>query len=64
MLMLHSIISKLLTLLVISPPPFLKNLIEDRRITHAGRFNNSRNLVALNAGDIFMARPVIQSDFF
>ena len=40
----------------------LKNLIEDLRIAHAERINNSRNLVFLKAGDIVMARTAIQSN--
>ena len=42
----------------------LKILIEDRRIAHAERINNYRNLVVLHAGDIVMARTAIQSDIF
>ena len=33
----------------------LKILLEDRRIAHAKRINNSRNLVVLHAGEIVMA---------
>ena len=40
----------------------LKILIEDRRIAHAERIINSRNLVVLHAGDIVMTRTAIQSD--
>ena len=40
----------------------LKFLIEDRRIDHAERINNSRNLVVLHAGDIIMDRTAIQND--
>ena len=40
----------------------LKILIENLRIAHAERINNSRNLVVLYAGDIVMARTTIQSD--
>ena len=42
----------------------LNILIEDSRITHAERINNSRNLVILHAGDIVMVRVAIQSDVF
>ena len=42
----------------------LNILIEDSRITHAERINNSRNLVILHAGDIVMVRVAIQSDLF
>ena len=40
----------------------LNILIEDSRITHAERINNSRNLVILHAGDIVTAQTAIQSD--
>ena len=36
--------------------------IEDRRIVHAERINNSRNLVVLQASDIVIFRTAIQSD--
>ena len=41
----------------------LKILMEDRRIGHAERINNSRNLVVWNTRYIVMARTAIQSDF-
>ena len=41
----------------------LKILMEDRRIGHAERVNNSRNLVVWNTRYIVMARTAIQSDF-
>ena len=37
-------------------------LIEDRRIVHAERINNSRNLVVLQASDIVIFRTAIQSN--
>ena len=37
----------------------LKILIKDRRISHAERINNSRNIIVLHAGDIFMVRTAI-----
>ena len=40
----------------------LQILIEDHRSTHVECINNSRNLIFLKAGDIVMARPVIQSN--
>ena len=40
----------------------LKILIEDRRIAHAERINNSKNLVVLHTGNIVMARAAIQSN--
>ena len=42
----------------------LKILIEDRRTAHAERINNTKKLFLLKAGDIVMARTVIQSDLF
>ena len=40
----------------------LKILIEDRRIAHAERINNNRNIIVLEPGDIVMARTTIQSN--
>ena len=40
----------------------LKILIEDRRIAHAERINNNRNIVVFEPGDIVTARTATQSD--
>ena len=51
-----------MTLLVTSPPPFLKFFIEYRLIAHTERINNSRNIVVLHTSDIVMDGTAIQSD--
>ena len=40
----------------------LKLLVEDRCIAHHDRINNNRNIVALQQGDVVMARREVFSD--
>ena len=40
----------------------MKILVEDRKATHAERIKNSRNIVTMHPGDIFIARTTIKSD--
>ena len=45
-----------------SSSSILNFLIEDRRIAHAERINDSRNIIVLYTDDIVMARTAIQND--
>lgn len=40
----------------------LQILIEDRRVKHAERINNNRNIITYKAGDLVMTRTEVQSD--
>ena len=41
---------------------YFEIFVDDRRTAHAENINNSRNIVTMYPGDIFLVRTAVQSD--